>query len=81
MTNRKMNVGWAQTSITPNGSVLMEGQMYQRYSRYVHDPIMATALVLITEIHKQHLFLLDMTESSKSCNGFTRKKKLKTILK
>ena len=46
MNNRKLCVGWAQRSITPNGPILMEGQMYPRVSRYVHDPITATALAL-----------------------------------
>lgn len=43
---RELNIGWAQISITPTRPVNVIGQLYQRISQYVHDPITATALVL-----------------------------------
>lgn len=46
MKRDPIKIGWAQRSITPDRPVWMIGQMYQRFSRYVHDPITATALVL-----------------------------------
>ena len=46
MNPRTLLIGWAQTSITPTRPLLMEGQMYMRYSQYVHDPLTATALAL-----------------------------------
>ena len=46
MKRNSIQIGWAQCSITPDRPVWMIGQMYQRFSRYVHDPITATALVL-----------------------------------
>lgn len=62
MNSHKLCVGWAQCSITPNGPVLMEGQMYTRVSRYVHDPITATALALDNGVQQAIFVSLDMTE-------------------
>lgn len=62
MKEQKLNIGWAQCSITPHQPLLMEGQMYPRVSRYVHDPITATALVL-EKGETQAIFVsMDMTE-------------------
>ncbi len=62
MKNHKIKIGWAQCSITPDGCVLMEGQMYQRVSRYVHDPITATALALESGETQAVFVSMDMTE-------------------
>lgn len=62
MNDRKLSIGWAQRSITPNGPILMEGQMYPRVSRYVHDPITATALVLDNGEQQAIFVSMDMTE-------------------
>lgn len=43
---RKMRIGWACTDITPARPVYLAGQMYVRVSRYVHDPITASAIAL-----------------------------------
>lgn len=59
---QNIKIGWAQTSITPSCNVLMEGQMYQRCSRYVHDPITATALALDNGDQKAIFVSNDMTE-------------------
>ena len=58
----KLNIGWSQCSITPNGPALMEGQMYTRVSRYVHDPVTATALVLDNGQEQAVFVSMDMTE-------------------
>jgi hypothetical protein len=42
----KIQLGWAATSITPDKPVFLNGQIYYRISRYVHDPITATALAI-----------------------------------
>ena len=44
--NKQLNIGWAQTDITPDRPVYVIGQLYSRISSYVHDPITATCLVL-----------------------------------
>ena len=62
MKERKLNIGWAQCSITPHQPRLMEGQMYPRVSRYVHDPITATALVLENGETQAIFVSMDMTE-------------------
>ena len=41
-----MNIGWAQTDITPDRPFFVAGQMYPRLSTYIHDPLTATCLVL-----------------------------------
>jgi hypothetical protein len=41
-------VGWASQSITPDRPVLLRGQLYERISQYVRDPLTATALALET---------------------------------
>lgn len=58
----QIKIGWAQTSITPSQPALMEGQMYQRCSRYVHDPITATALALDNGETRAIFVSNDMTE-------------------
>ena len=62
MEHSKLLIGWAQRNITPDGPALMEGQMYPRVSRYVHDPITATALALENKEQQAVLVSLDMTE-------------------
>lgn len=62
MNDQKLSIGWAQRSITPNGPILMEGQMYVRVSRYVHDPITATALALDNGCQQAIFVSMDMTE-------------------
>ncbi len=42
----KISIGWAEKDITPNRPVLLWGQLHSRISESVHDPVMATALVL-----------------------------------
>lgn len=44
--NKQINIGWAQTDITPDRPIYVIGQLYSRISSYVHDPITATCLVL-----------------------------------
>jgi len=44
--NKPIRIGWASCSITPDRPIFLAGQMYYRVSRYVHDPITSTALVL-----------------------------------
>ena len=41
-----IQVGWAQTDITPPLPFYLHGQFFDRIARYVHDPITATALVI-----------------------------------
>jgi hypothetical protein len=44
--NKPIRIGWGTCNITPDRPVMLSGQLYSRVSRYVHDPISATALVL-----------------------------------
>jgi len=59
---KAMKIGWAQSSITPTRPLLMEGQMYQRVSRYVHDPLTATAMALDNGENRAIFVSMDMTE-------------------
>lgn len=59
---QQLNIGWAQVDITPYKPVYMVGQMYQRISNYVHDPITATALVFDNGEEQAILVSADMTE-------------------
>lgn len=59
---KAIKIGWAQTDITPDRPVVMIGQMYQRVSEYVRDPITATALVLENGEAQAVFVSLDMTE-------------------
>lgn len=86
MVNRKnMNIGWAQVSITPTRPVILIGQMYHRTSQYIHDPIMATALVLENGEDQVIFISTDMTlvpshlinkvkENISACKGLDVKK-------
>jgi hypothetical protein len=57
-----LKIGWGQVDITPDRPVYMVGQMYQRISQYVHDPITATALVLDNGAAQAVLVSADMVE-------------------
>jgi hypothetical protein len=46
VTNCSLSIGWAKTDITPDRPVLVFGQLYQRVSSYVRDPLTATALAM-----------------------------------
>ena len=59
---KALKIGWAQTSITPSRPVRIIGQMYERISDYVHDPVTATALALDNGNDQVVLVSLDMTE-------------------
>ena len=62
MNARTIRIGWEQVSITPTRPLVMEGQMYMRYSQYVHDPITATALALDNGEAQAIFVSMDMTE-------------------
>lgn len=49
LTQKKVLIGWATKSITPQRPVILLGQFHPRISKYVNDPIMATALAIETE--------------------------------
>ena len=59
---KAIQIGWAQTSITPERPLLMIGQMYHRVSEYVRDPITATALALDNGETQAVFLSMDMTE-------------------
>ena len=62
MDKRFLKIGWAHTDITPERPILMEGQMYMRYSGYIHDPVTATALALVSGSEQLIMVSMDMTE-------------------
>ncbi len=49
LSRKKVLIGWATKSITPQKPVILLGQFHPRISKYVNDPIMATALAIETE--------------------------------
>ncbi len=49
LNGKKVFIGWAKKSITPQRPVILLGQFHPRISKYVNDPIMATALAIETE--------------------------------
>ncbi len=44
--NKSVCIGWAHGSITPDGPIQLQGQMHERISESVHDPVTATALAI-----------------------------------
>lgn len=62
MNSKPILVGWAQADITPSAPAIMEGQMYMRVSRYVHDSLTATALALDNGEASAIFVSMDMTE-------------------
>lgn len=46
-------VGWASVNVTPPKPVALGGQMFTRISKFVHDPVTATALVLTTAVENE----------------------------
>ena len=58
--NKQINIGWAQTDITPDRPVYVIGQLYSRISSYVHDPLTATCLVLENGEEQMTMISCDM---------------------
>ena len=46
MIMNTLNIGWAETDITPNKRVSLTGQFAERISEYVEKPLTATALAI-----------------------------------
>jgi hypothetical protein len=46
MNPQPISIGWASIDITPDRPVQIHGQMHERISEFVHDPLTATALAL-----------------------------------
>jgi len=44
--SKQISIGWGSGSITPDRPLNVFGQLYERVSSYVHDPLTATALAL-----------------------------------
>jgi hypothetical protein len=57
---KRLNIGWAQTDITPHRPVYVVGQLFLRISSYVHDPLTATCLVIENGEEQVTLVSLDM---------------------
>lgn len=57
MMNRQLQIGWAQTDITPDRPVYVIGQLYSWISSYVHDPITATCLGAVQPVTRIPLTL------------------------
>ena len=55
-----LKIGWSQISITPDLPVYNGGQIYPRVSKYVHDPLYATALALDSGSSQAVLVSLDI---------------------
>ena len=69
-----MNIGWAQTDITPDRPFFVAGQMYPRLSTYIHDPLTATCLVLENGKDQYVMVSLDMVNTPKVCCDRFRKR-------
>ena len=69
-----LNIGWAQTDITPDRPFFVAGQMYPRLSTYIHDPLTATCLVLENGSDQYVLVSLDMVNTPKVCCDRFRKR-------
>jgi len=57
---KPLTIGWAQTDITPDRPVYVIGQLFTRFSSYVHDPLTATCLVIENEDDQVTFVSLDM---------------------
>jgi hypothetical protein len=42
----QISIGWGSASLTPDRPIFMCGQLYERVTSYVHDPIAVTALAI-----------------------------------
>lgn len=70
----KILVGWATKNITPSRPVVLIGQFHPRISKYVNDPIMATALVIETEDDQAIMVSCDLSFIEEGIHGKLREK-------
>ncbi|HGJ64405.1 TPA: hypothetical protein ENS27_03320 [bacterium] len=74
LSEKKISIGWATTSITPSKPVVLVGQFHPRISRYVHDLIMATALVIETDDDYAIMVSCDLSFIEESIQAKLREK-------
>ena len=60
MSIPEFKIGWAFTNITPDRPVYLAGQLYNRISQYVRDPITATVLALKSDTDQAVFISADM---------------------
>ena len=71
---KSLEIGWAQTDITPPLPFYLQGQFYDRIARYVHDPITATALAISGGDEQVVFVSLDMPFTSDKILAAVRKR-------
>jgi hypothetical protein len=72
-------VGWASKSITPDKPVILMGQFHPRISKYVNDPVTATALAIETSDDQAIMVSCDIVVITRSMQDGLRDR-LKTKL-
>ncbi len=60
MKAQRINIGWAKKDITPDKSVSLMGQFRVRISKYVNDPLFATALAIESEDKTQQAIMVSI---------------------
>ncbi len=58
---RQVKIGWAQIDITPDRPVMVFGQLYDRVSDYVKEPLSGTAFVIEDGLQQAIMVSLDVT--------------------
>ena len=75
--SKPLHIGWAQTDITPDQPVQLDGQHYARISEGVLDPVTATALALSSGKEPASAVILvssDLVTASDSLRDAVRKR-------
>ena len=57
--SEQIKIGWSKVDITPSGSVMLAGQMFNRLSNGVHLPLTATAMALESGTEKAVMLSVD----------------------
>lgn len=60
MGKGKIKIGWSSVSLVSDRPVLLSGQLYYRVSKYVHDPVTATAVVFESDENMAIMVSCDM---------------------
>ena len=70
----KLNIGWSETSITPDQKISLAGQFAERISQYVEKPLTATAMAVEADGEQMVLVSVDLVGVAANLVDLVREK-------
>ena len=75
----KLLIGWAEESIVPERPVYLQGQLYERISKYVETEITVTAMAVESDSEQMIAVSCDLGSTSAALIALAREKFVKWV--